>query len=137
MTISPELDPSAAAQDYEERLLEIIPDGAIDLLLLGMGPDGHTCSLFPNHKLLQSSRLVDYLEDSPKPPASRITLTLEAIRKAKNVAFVTTGKSKADVIATIFGTEDSDLPAALVNKVCETQPVWFVDSDAASTLPSV
>ena len=93
-TISPGLSAKDAAADYEHRLLSALgPKPSIDLVLLGMGPDGHTCSLFPGHALLQErERWVAWLEDSPKPPPARITLTLRAIREAANVAFACVGE---------------------------------------------
>ena len=77
----------------------------LDLNLLGMGPDGHTASLFPGHPLLSlddPSVWVSYLNDSPKPPPSRITLTLQTINNAKHNMIVLSGEGKADLVSSIF-----------------------------------
>lgn len=103
-----------------------------DLLLLGCGPDGHTCSLFPGHELLrEATAWVAPIDDSPKPPPKRITLTLPVVTHAVRIAFVATGGGKKGIMKQIF--EDgaaSGLPCALVNESAGDRCSWFVD-DAA------
>lgn len=83
LIVNTRLDPASAASDYQKRLLEALgPDLRLDMLLLGMGPDGHTCSLFSGHALLSEpepgagGRIVAPITDSPKSPPCRVTLTL-------------------------------------------------------------
>ena len=103
-----------------------------DLILLGIGPDGHTASLFPGHELLsEKDRWVAYIEDSPKPPPRRVTLTYPVINHAARVAFVATGIGKVQILRDILDTPELGLPAARVRPVAHGQLVWFVD-DAAS-----
>ncbi|ETN37269.1 6-phosphogluconolactonase [Cyphellophora europaea CBS 101466] len=103
-----------------------------DLILLGCGPDGHTCSLFPSHPLLrESDAWVAAIEDSPKPPPRRITLTLPVVTHAVKIAFVATGGGKKDILKQIFETEEGrSLPCGLVNDGAGERVSWFVD-DAA------
>lgn len=150
------------ARDYHNKLVKYFGNSiwpVFDLLLLGMGPDGHTCSLFPNHPLLnvhftKSSRIDELLvvillppqepgrtwvvsiTDSPKPPPSRITLTLGVLNHARNVAFVTTGQSKADVLKQILEDDNpNQLPAGMVKpQKAGGKLVWMVDKEAASGL---
>ncbi len=83
-------DPGKCAQDYESRLQSFLSGSAIDIAILGMGPDGHTASLFPMHPLLDvpSERVIVSISDSPKPPPNRITFTLGAISACKKVIVV-------------------------------------------------
>lgn len=95
-----------AAKDYIKKMSVFFPPDRVpcfDVLLLGLGPDGHTCSLFPGHKVLNESSLwVCPVNDSPKLPLSRITLTLPVINNAKKCIFAIMGSSKAEVVKVII-----------------------------------
>jgi 6-phosphogluconolactonase len=109
-------DPLPAAEaDYARILRERLGEPArIDFVVLGMGADGHVASLFPGHRLLRAwDRDVATLDDAPKPPSSRMTLTLRALNAARSVVLFATGEAKADAIAEVLGNEDCELPAAL------------------------
>lgn len=114
-----------------EAYSKIIPtNGVFDLVLLGCGPDGHTCSLFPGHSLLQeTSKSIALIRDSPKPPPRRISFTLPLLAKAEAIAFIAEGEGKAPVIREIFNDPTSQLPCKLVNDL-EVPVAWFVN-DAA------
>jgi 6-phosphogluconolactonase len=129
------------ADDYQETLTnsfaskDSVKLPMFDLILLGCGPDGHTCSLFPGHALLrESDAWVASIDDSPKPPPRRITLTLPVVTHALRIAFVATGAGKKDVLKRIFeGGEDGEgrsLPCGLVNEQAGEKVSWFCD-DAA------
>lgn len=128
------------ADSYEKQLIAEFAqkDSArfpiFDLILLGLGPDGHTASLFPGHELLAEEDLwVAYLDNSPKPPPKRITLTYPVINHASKVAFVATGGSKQDILAEIMDDPaKNSFPASRVQPTNHGQLYWFVD-DAAST----
>ena len=134
IAINADVSVEDAAKEYEDKL----PKAPMDLILLGMGPDGHTASLFPGHALLDEKvRKVIHIKDSPKPPPERITFTLPYINAAKNVFFVTTGASKADVVARcaidVSKLEADPLPSARVRPTAGALE-WFIDADAAAKL---
>lgn len=129
------------ADSYEKQLIEEFAhkDAArfpvFDLILLGMGPDGHTASLFPDHELLnESDRWIAYIEDSPKPPPKRITFTYPVINHAAKVVFVAAGKEKVEMLSKIIDTPELGLPASRVQPVHSGQLYWFVDDAASSGL---
>eukprot|EP01064_Diplonema_japonicum_P006865 TRINITY_DN14692_c0_g1_i1.p1 TRINITY_DN14692_c0_g1~~TRINITY_DN14692_c0_g1_i1.p1 ORF type:complete len:233 (+),score=57.38 TRINITY_DN14692_c0_g1_i1:65-763(+) len=136
-TVETGLEGKEAARKYEEIVKAIAPEG-FSLLVLGMGPDGHTCSLFPQHPLLgEKSRLVAEISDSPKPPASRVTLTFPVIEQAKNVVFLCAGIEKADPIRRAIKPASEEKPSATpARMVAETAKnvTWILDDPAASKL---
>jgi 6-phosphogluconolactonase len=136
--INPALSPEAAAADYADQLRHTFGDAPtpprFDALLLGMGPDGHTASLFPGHSLLtEQSRWVAAITNSPKPPPERITLTLPLLNAGRQVIFIATGSSKAERLPQVLQPE-STLPAGMVRPAAG-QLHWLVDAAAAVNLP--
>ncbi|KAH9921927.1 6-phosphogluconolactonase [Epithele typhae] len=139
-TIDPSLedDLEELADVYEKELIQefAMRDAArfpiFDLVLLGAGPDGHTVSLFPGHALLsEDDRWVAYIDDSPKPPTKRITLTFPVLNHAARIAFVATGAAKQDTLHTILDEPEVGLPSSRIRPVHPGQVYWFVDDAAA------
>lgn len=131
-------DLDAAALAYEAVLATTAQPGeptpAFDVHLLGMGGEGHINSLFPHTPAVaETTRLVVGVEDSPKPPPRRITLTLPAVRRSREVWLVVSGAAKADAVAdAIGGASPDDVPAA--GAVGREATVWLLDTEAASKL---
>ncbi|CAO1633012.1 unnamed protein product [Jaminaea pallidilutea] len=131
-------DPDELSDSYEKQLVqafagkESVRTPCFDLILLGMGPDGHTCSLFPGHELLQEKdRWVAPIEDSPKPPAKRITVSLPVLNHAHRVAFVLAGEGKQDTLAQVMDQPELGLPASLVKPLPPGDCYFFTDDAAA------
>ncbi|KAI6191172.1 6-phosphogluconolactonase [Aphelenchoides bicaudatus] len=105
----------------------------INVLFLGMGPDGHTCSLFPNHPLLKESKKWTVpIEDSPKPPPRRITITVPVVNAAQHVAFIVLGEEKADVLEKIIVQKSTEFPVGLIKMQNGSSVNFFLDDKAAS-----
>ena len=109
--IKGELGPEAAAEDYERELLEEGPP-AFDLLMLGIGSDGHTASMFPDQpSVSERSRLVVGVDQAGLEPfVPRVTLTFPAIANAKTVVVLASGESKAEAVAAAFGPDAEPNP---------------------------
>lgn len=130
----------AAAQDYTRLLADAagpeehgVP--SFDVLLLGMGGEGHTASVFPHSPAVhETGRPVVPVHGCPKPPPTRVSLTLPAIRRADEVWVVTAGGSKAEAVALALGGADEvDIPVAGARGLRRTR--WLLDRAAASALP--
>ena len=144
--INDTLSAEDAADEYETNIKNLVQKGIIstseasgipkfDVMLLGMGPDGHVASLFPGHPLLQEkNKWVTFIKESPKPPPERITFTFPVINSSANIALVVAGAGKAHPVHVALGNgQDPDvLPVQLVSP--EGELTWFLDKDAASKL---
>ncbi|KAI9097622.1 hypothetical protein K1719_025393 [Acacia pycnantha] len=138
------LPPDGAADVCETNLRRLVKSGVIastedgiprfDLILLGMGPDGHVASLFPGHRLLrEDQKWVSHLTDSPKPPPQRITYTLPVINSASNISMVVAGAGKANAVRSALEGDEEKLPIQLVSPR-RGEIKWYLDKGAASGL---
>ncbi|XP_061986565.1 probable 6-phosphogluconolactonase 1 isoform X4 [Populus nigra] len=147
-SINDSVSAEEAADDYEFHVRQLVKTRTInvsdisdcpkfDLILLGMGSDGHVASLFPNHPVLdEKDEWVTFITDSPKSPPERITFTLPVINSASNVVVVVTGESKAEAVHLAIddvGADCLSLPARLVQPT-KGKLAWFLDKLAASKL---
>jgi 6-phosphogluconolactonase len=140
-----DLPAEEAAADYT-AVLQTLPHNQSGLprlshLWLGVGEDGHTLSLFPNHPSSQSSNASDELviavHDSPKPPPDRITLTFRALQGAQSAVVILAGSGKAPVLARIAAGEH-DLPIVKATRIIEAaggHVTWLVDEAAMAQVP--
>lgn len=137
------LNASEAARNYEGMLMGLSPDilpraesrfPIFDLILLGIGPDGHVASLFPNRS--QTAAVEGWvlpIDDSPKPPPSRITLTMPVINHAAEVAIVALGEGKSEIVVRCL--EHQALPGALPAQMVRPDNLtWVLDSGSGKDL---
>jgi 6-phosphogluconolactonase len=133
-------DLAAAALAYERLLADCADPGEptprFDVHLLGMGPEGHINSLFPDTPAVrETTRMVVAVHDSPKPPPLRITLTLAAIQRSREVWLMVSGAAKADAVAAaVEGAPPESIPAA--GAVGLETTLWLLDGEAAAKLPA-
>jgi 6-phosphogluconolactonase len=123
-----ELPPHQAATAYEAELRAVLgAGGRFDLILLGMGADGHTASLFPNTTAVEEREQTVVAVYVERLQAWRVTLTLPAINDARHALFLVSGSTKADALSRVRAGEP--LPAALVHPI-QGHLIWLVDQDA-------
>jgi len=133
-------DPDAAAAGYAAQLRAAArpedhgPVPSFDVLLLGMGPEGHVCSLFPGQPAVYDERPVVAVRGAPKPPPTRVTLTFPAINAAREVWIVVSGVEKSTAVRmALAGAGPVQIPAAGV--AGRSRTLWLLDREAASQLP--
>lgn len=129
-------DVEAAAAAYAEEI-----NGAFsgtphfDILMLGVGEEGHTASIFPHSPAASDSSVACGVRDCPKPPPSRVSMTFRTLAQADHVWMMTTGEAKADVVlAVLNGADPLDTPAAGPRGIEST--TWWIDEAAASRIPT-
>jgi 6-phosphogluconolactonase len=134
-------DPEAAAARYADLLAasarpeDHAPVPSFDLTLLGVGPDGHIASLFPEMPALYDERTVVAVRGAPKPPPTRISLTVPTIQRSREVWAVVAGEDKATAVTmALSGAGTTQVPAAAANGRDRT--LWLLDKAAADTLPA-
>jgi 6-phosphogluconolactonase len=115
-----ELGPEEGARAYAEVVRHVTP---FDLVVLGIGEDGHIASLFPGHPLLKATGLTAGIHDSPKPPPERVTLTLGVIGDARHVLILATGAGKAGAVAL---ARRGETPSGMI-----AGARWLIDRAAA------
>jgi 6-phosphogluconolactonase len=133
-----ELGPDAAAESYERELAAAGPP-ELDLVLLGLGPDGHLASLFPNQRSLsvRERRVVGVHEAGLEPFVPRVSMTLPVLGSGKRVVFLVTGQSKAGAVAAAFGPDakpDPRVPASMLAPFAAEITV-LLDPAAATGVP--
>jgi 6-phosphogluconolactonase len=131
-------EPEDAADWYAGQLAAAAAPGEavprLDVLLLGMGPEGHVASIFPASPAARDERPVVAVHDCPKPPPTRVSLGFSAINAAEEIWLVVSGEGKADAVArALAGAEPDELPAAGVHGTRATR--WLLDRAAAGRLP--
>lgn len=125
--------PEASAEAYAAAL-RAMGGGAFDVMVLGVGPDGHVASLFPHHPAAgRTDAIAIAVHDSPKPPPTRVSLTRECLERSREVWFLVSGGDKADAVRRgVHGAAFETTPAAHVHGSERT--LWLLDRDAATDL---
>lgn len=134
-------DIDAAAEAYAASLAAAVSPGdhgnvpTFDILMLGVGPEGHVASLFPGSPALYDERTVVGVRNSPKPPPRRITMTMPTLQHAREVWFIASGSGKAQAARLALGEAGPvQVPAAGPRGIQATW--WFLDRAAAAELPA-
>jgi 6-phosphogluconolactonase len=131
-------DRNAASQEYEHEMRRVFGTDGIpnfDLIQLGMGPEGHTASLFPHQPALHEQQRLVVPVSVPKPPPDRLTFTPPLLNAARNVLFLVAGSDKADALhAVLEGPYNPDEYPAQIVRPPNGEVTWMVDTAAAAKL---
>jgi 6-phosphogluconolactonase len=134
MRIEGELGFEAAAGAYDALLREHLGGRPrFDLILLGVGPDGHVASLFPGFPQLDAEAIAVPVVGSPKPPPERITLTFAALNRTREVWFLVAGEGKAEAVARALA-DDGSVHQTPARGITAEPRTWWLDQPAASSL---
>lgn len=134
--IKGENDPVSESIRYSRLVKENVKQEGgwpvFDLVMLGLGQDGHTASIFPGMQQIIRSKALFEISEHPISKQKRITATTALINHAKEVVFIVTGPSKAAIVKSIFNTDDANekYPASLINP--QGKLMWYLDQSAAS-----
>lgn len=124
------LDLESARRHFTQHIKDVLGESqpAMDLTILGMGPDGHVASLFPgmNH----DGDLVVAVDNSPKPPPERLSFSLDLINRSDKIIFIVAGIDKAEAVESVHKNPECDLPAAKVE--AKDQTLWIIDEAAGA-----
>jgi 6-phosphogluconolactonase len=135
---SPELDPQTAARRYEQTLIEILPDvngvPHPDLVLLGVGEDGHTASLFPGTGALEVADRWFIANWVPQKDTWRLTATLPLLHAARDIIFLASGSAKAATLARVLQGDDRPPPPARLVMGGAANVTWLIDRAASAHL---
>jgi 6-phosphogluconolactonase len=128
-------DLKAAANAYEKQILNHVQGGSFDLMMLGMGDDGHTASLFPHTEALHATHSLITPNYIPQKDVWRLSVTFKCINIARHIAIYVIGKNKAEMVKTVLlGRENADaLPIQQVGTSAH-KALWILDRDAARLL---
>jgi 6-phosphogluconolactonase len=137
--LSEKANASEAADDYELRLRKFFHPSTgelprIDFVLLGLGTDGHTASLFPDSEVLQETQRWVAAPWIAKLNSNRLTMTLPVLNNASTVVFLVSGREKAEILREVLKGEPDRFPAQRINPTNGALS-WLVDADGASKLP--
>ncbi len=121
------------AKNYEHTIKSIIPKSSFDLIMLGIGEDGHTASLFPHTQALKELNKLVVINNVPQKNVQRMTLTYPCLKKAKNIYIYVSGENKSSIITELFINKKIEYPISFVFSN-STKNTWFIDNLAGKSL---
>ncbi|MFC1867544.1 6-phosphogluconolactonase [Thermodesulfobacteriota bacterium] len=133
-----ELSPEEGARSYQKELIRFFQlkedeCPTFDLIFLGIGPDGHTASLFPGHRALKERKKLVISVKGGNPYLNRLTMTCSVLNNAGKIVFIAFGKGKAEILKSVFKQGEKSLPAQIVHPI-SGELIWLLDREAASSL---